>query len=65
LHQTITAPEPFIEPSEIQRLRNLAQSDPFILLQVNNLINLIQNNPGQLNYFEPKTTFRFTVSRTF
>jgi hypothetical protein len=23
------------------------------------------NNPGRLNYFEPKTTFRFTVSRTF
>lgn len=22
-------------------------------------------NPGRLNYFEPKTTFRFTVSRTF
>jgi outer membrane protein insertion porin family len=65
LHETISAPEPFIEPSEIQRLRNLAQSDPFILLQVNNLINLLQNNPGQLNYFEPKTTFRFTVSRTF
>jgi hypothetical protein len=25
----------------------------------------IMNNPGRLNYFEPKTTFRFTVSRTF
>ena len=23
------------------------------------------NNPGRLNYFEPRTTFRFTVSRTF
>jgi len=23
------------------------------------------NNPGRLNYFEPKSTFRFTVSRTF
>jgi outer membrane protein insertion porin family len=27
--------------------------------------NQILNNPGRLNYFEPKTTFRFTVSRTF
>ena len=27
--------------------------------------SLIQNNPGSLNYFEPATTFRFTVSRTF
>ncbi len=25
----------------------------------------VLNNPGRLNYFEPKTTFRFTVSRTF
>ena len=29
------------------------------------LKNQILNNPGRLNYFEPKTTFRFTVSRTF
>jgi len=29
------------------------------------LLQNIQNNPGRLNYFEPKTTFRFTVSRTF
>ena len=25
----------------------------------------ILNSPGSLNYFEPRTTFRFTVSRTF
>jgi outer membrane protein insertion porin family len=25
----------------------------------------VLNQPGSLNYFEPKTTFRFTVSRTF
>ncbi|HKW62688.1 MAG TPA: outer membrane protein assembly factor BamA [Candidatus Acidoferrum sp.] len=25
----------------------------------------VLHNPGSLNYFEPKTTFRFTVSRTF
>jgi outer membrane protein insertion porin family len=28
-------------------------------------IRPVLNNPGRLNYFEPKTTFRFTVSRTF
>jgi len=32
-----------------------------IKIQLQNLLN----NPGALNYFEPKTTFRFTVSRTF
>jgi outer membrane protein insertion porin family len=66
LHQTITAPSPFIEPGEIQFLESqVGSSDPFVLNQLKNLVNLIQNNPGQLNYFEPKTTFRFTVSRTF
>jgi len=28
-------------------------------------IEKILGSPGRLNYFEPKTTFRFTVSRTF
>ena len=29
------------------------------------LVTQILQNPGALNYFEPRTTFRFTVSRTF
>jgi outer membrane protein insertion porin family len=29
------------------------------------LVDQLQQNPGRLNYFEPKSTFRFTVSRTF
>src|SRR5262249_24663300 len=67
LHQTITAQQPFVEPSEIAFLKNtLDQIDPNIFkFQIAPQINLIQNNPGQLNYFEPATTFRFTVSRTF
>ncbi|HXY25172.1 MAG TPA: outer membrane protein assembly factor BamA [Candidatus Acidoferrum sp.] len=28
-------------------------------------LQFVMNNPGRLNYFEPLTTFRFTVSRTF
>jgi outer membrane protein insertion porin family len=67
LHQTITAQQPFIEPAEVAYLKNaLDPIDPNIFkYQVAPQINLIQNNPGQLNYFEPATTFRFTVSRTF
>ena len=66
-HQTITAQQPFIEPSQIAFLKStLDPIDPNIFkFQVAPQINLIQNNPGQLNYFEPATTFRFTVSRTF
>ena len=40
--------------------------DPTIFpLQIQPQLNNILNNPGRLDYFEPKTTFRFTVSRTF
>jgi len=64
LHQTIVAQPPFIEKSEIDFLRS--NLDPTVFkFQVEPQINLIQNNPGSLNYFEPATTFRFTVSRTF
>jgi outer membrane protein insertion porin family len=64
LHQSIVAQSPFIEKSEIDFLR--ANLDPTVFnFQVVPQINLIQNNPGRLNYFEPATTFRFTVSRTF
>ena len=67
LHQTITAQQPFIEPKELAFLKAaLDPIDPNIYkFQVAPQINLIQNNPGQLNYFEPGRTFRFTVSRTF
>ncbi len=64
LHQTIVAPSPFIDPAEIAFLK--ANTDPIDFKYiVTPRINYIQNNPGSLNYFEPKTTFRFTVSRSF
>jgi len=67
LYQGIVAQPPFIEPNEITYLKGaLDPIDPNIFkYQIAPQINLIQNNPGRLNYFEPKTTFRFTVSRTF
>jgi outer membrane protein insertion porin family len=67
LYQQIVAPRPFIEPSEIQYLQSsLDAVDPTIFkYQVLPQLNFIQNNPGRLNYFEPLTTFRFTVGRTF
>ena len=34
-------------------------------LEMKPRLEQILNNPGRLNYFEPQTTFRFTVSRTF
>jgi outer membrane protein insertion porin family len=78
LHEEIISPAPFIDPSERAYLNCLANpsttgcagGQPVLPPEVyNNLIlpglNNLVNNPGRLNYFEPKTTFRFTVSRTF
>ena len=75
LHEQLVSKAPFIDPTELQSLCNdfkggpncPAKPDPFsqYALEIAPIINLLQNNPGRLNYFEPKTTFRFTVSRTF
>ena len=67
LHEEIVPHAPYIEPSEIDSLKSSFNAiDPTIYpLQIAPQLNFIQNNPGRLNYFEPQTTFRFTVSRTF
>lgn len=67
LHQELVAKRPYIEPAEKAFLQNAFNGiDPTIYpLQIEPQLNFIQNNPGRLNYFEPLTTFRFTVSRTF
>jgi outer membrane protein insertion porin family len=67
LHEQIVAPTPYIDPNEVKFLKSAFNSvDPTIFpLQIQPQLNNIINNPGRLDYFEPKTTFRFTVSRTF
>jgi len=67
LHDQLVAKKPYIEPGELSSLKTQFDTlDPTIYpLQIAPQLNFIQNNPGRLNYFEPKTTFRFTVSRTF
>ena len=75
LHSQLIAPTDFIEPSEIseqlgqngQPIGLLPRTLPSEVwnLQVKPTLNQFLLNPGRLNYFEPLTTFRFTVSRTF
>jgi outer membrane protein insertion porin family len=60
LHSQIFAKSPYIDPGELKTLQQ--QFDP---LTFNEIKQQLTFNPGSLNYFEPKTTFRFTVSRTF
>jgi len=76
LHQQLIAPTDFIEPSEISEQLDPVTHQPIGLLprtlppevwqfQIKPALNQFLLNPGRLNYFEPLTTFRFTVSRTF
>ncbi len=67
LHSEIVAPPPFIEPKDLTNLQHAFDGiDPTIYpLQILPQLNALINNPGRLNYFEPKTTFRFTVGKTF
>ena len=70
IHETIIAP---FDKVNLQTLAQTCQAlgllnplhpsecDPSITYQIQPVLQ----NPGRLNYFEPLTTFRFTVSRTF
>lgn len=67
LHEQIVAPQPYFNPNDVNFLKTAFNGiDPTIFpLQIQPQLDTILHNPGRLNYFEPKTTFRFTVSRTF
>jgi outer membrane protein insertion porin family len=61
---------PFFEPCPAGQPNNLGRlpaslPDTVWRFQVKPFLDTLRTNPGALNYFEPKTTFRFTVSRTF
>jgi len=66
LYSQISAPNPYVNPNTLNTWKstldgitpNMWQTQ--IVPQLNFL-----SNPGRLNYFEPKTTFRFTVGKTF
>jgi outer membrane protein insertion porin family len=70
IHETIVAPYDqinmvtlFAQCQSLGLLNPLHpnQCDPSVLYQIQPVLQ----NPGRLNYFEPASTFRFTVSRTF
>jgi len=70
IHQTIVAPNDLYNSQSLylqcQALGLLdplhpKQCDPLVLTPLQPVLQ----NPGRLNYFEPASTFRFTVSRTF
>jgi outer membrane protein insertion porin family len=64
-HEQLVAPPPYLNPSDVAYLQSLKNLDASNTALINLQLSNIMQNPGRLNYFEPKTTFRFTVSRTF
>jgi outer membrane protein insertion porin family len=67
LREQLVAQNPFFNQKDINQLKlTLDPIDPTIFQYiVKPKLEDVVNNPGRLNYFEPATTFRFTVSRTF
>ena len=65
-HQQVIAPSIFVNQSTLNNWRNtLDRLSPNLWeTQIQPQLNFL-NDPGRLNYFEPKTTFRFTVGKTF
>ncbi len=63
LHEQIFAPQDYIDPGELASLQSLPPA--FRKFVLDPALQAFINNPGNLNYFEPLRTFRFTVSRTF
>jgi outer membrane protein insertion porin family len=66
LYSQIAAPNPYVNPATLTTWKSTLDGiTPNIWeTQIQPQLNFL-NNPGRLNYFEPKTTFRFTVGKTF
>jgi outer membrane protein insertion porin family len=66
LYSQIAAPDPYLNPTtQMSWQKTLDAQQPGLWeSQIVPQLNFL-NNPGRLNYFEPKTTFRFTVGKTF
>jgi outer membrane protein insertion porin family len=65
-HSQIAAPNPFVNQTTLTNWQaTLDKVSPN--LWENQIVPQLGflSNPGRLNYFEPKTTFRFTVGKTF
>ena len=65
-HQQVVAPPIYVNPATLANWKNtLDRLSPNLWeTQIQPQLDFL-NNPGRLNYFEPKTTFRFTVGKTF
>ena len=65
-HAQVVAPYPYVNQSTLTNWKNTLDglSPNLWENEIEPQLNFL-SNPGRLNYFEPKTTFRFTVGKTF
>jgi outer membrane protein insertion porin family len=65
-HAQVIAPDPSLNPTTVQNWQNTLDtlSPRLWETEIEPQLNFL-TNPGRLNYFEPRSTFRFTVGRTF
>jgi len=67
LRQQIVSPDSLFSNEDLINQCNaahLSESECNLLVR-KPLVDFLSKSPNRLNYFEPKSTFRFTVSRTF
>jgi len=66
LYSQIASPNPFVSQTTLNNWQTTLDKEVPNLWE-NEIVPQLGflNNPGRLNYFEPKTTFRFTVGKTF
>ncbi len=66
LYSQISAPNPYVNPATLNTWKSTLDGITPNLWATQIQPQLVfLSNPGRLNYFEPKTTFRFTVGKTF
>jgi outer membrane protein insertion porin family len=65
-HAQVVAPNPTLNPTTLQNWQQTLDtlSPRLWETEVQPQLSFL-TNPGRLNYFEPRSTFRFTVGRTF
>lgn len=63
-YSQVTSPTSYIDPAQIKYLQSALDPQVWKYEVYPQLLQL-QNNPARLDYFEPLTTLRFTVGKTF
>jgi outer membrane protein insertion porin family len=65
LYTQLAQQSPFIDPKQVDFWANSFADDPTLGTAIRRRVDDVRNTPVFLNDFEPRSTIKFTVSRTF